>query len=187
MSNVGSKISFGGLLICALVAATRILTYFGAIIFGNEVIADTYLFLNYGFIIGFAITFIGYLLKFIGERDVLDLITALTLLVTIVVSSGLFPYVIFGARLSIMKLIFCVLEELFLLGLGLNFMKKGNTAPGIIMILIFVYFALIYPLAISILFGGAVGGILSYLISIFNSVILALNLGLAAVTVVNEN
>ena len=187
MSNTGSKISFGGLLICALVAAIRVLTYFGAIIFGDRAITGTYLYLNYGFLVGLAIAFIGYVLKFIGERDVFDLITALTVLATIVVSSGLFPYVVFGAQLSIGKLIFSVLEELFLLGLGLNFMKKGKTAPGIIMILMFAYFALLYPVAIAIIFGGGVGGILSYLINIFNGVISALTLGLAAVTSANTD
>lgn len=187
MSNVGSKISCGGLLICALTAGIRILTYFGAIIFGDEVIADTYIYLNYGFLLGLAITFIGYILKFIGERDFFDLITALTILITLVVSSGLFPYVVFGAQLSIGKLIYSVLEELFLLGLGLNFMKKGKTAPGIIMILIFVYFALIYPVAIVIVFGGGVGGIIGYLIRIFNAVISALTLGLAAVSVASDD
>ncbi|MBE6730243.1 MAG: hypothetical protein E7564_00975 [Ruminococcaceae bacterium] len=187
MSNVGSKISCGGLLICALTAGIRILTYFGAIVFGDEVIADTYIYLNYGFLIGLAIAFIGYLLKFIGERDFFDLITAVTILITLVVSSGLFPYVVFGAQLSIGKLIYSVLEELFLLGLGLNFMKKGKSAPGIIMILIFVYFAFLYPVAIAIIFGGGVGGILNYLINIFNGVIITLNLGLAAVTAVNSD
>ncbi len=187
MSNVGSKISCGGLLICALTAGIRILTYFGAIIFGDEVIADTNIYLNYGFLLGLAITFIGYILKFIGERDFFDLITALTILVTIVASSVLYRYIVFRALLSLGNLIFGVLEELFLLGLGLNFMKKGKSAPGIIMILIFVYFALLYPVAIAIIFGGGVGGIIGYLIRIFNAVISALTLGLAAVTSANTD
>ena len=183
MNNVGSKVSFAGLMIGALASACKILTYFGAIIFGHDVINDTYFLLNLAVSAGLFIALIGYGLKFLGERDPVDLITAAALAVSVVFIIGLVPY--FGYDF-INRIFYECLCEIFFIGLGINFMKKGNQAPAIIMFIMFAYFAVFYIVAIQILFGGRVGGIISYLISIFNGVFFTAALGLAAVTVVNE-
>ena len=183
MNNVGSKVSFAGLMIGALASACRILTYFGAIIFGNDVIVNTYHLLNLAIGAGLVIALIGYSLKFLGERDPFDLITAATLALSAVFCIGLVPYFGYGLIEKILYECFC---GVFFVGLGVNFMKKGNQAPAIIMFIMFAYFAVFYLVAIQILFGGGVGGIISYLISIFNGVFYTAALGLAAVTVVNE-
>ena len=185
MNNAGSKISFVGLMLCALITGIRVLTNFGAIITrDDDIIYMTYTYLNYAFLIGLAVILIGFVLKFLGSKDIFDLIVCVCVLASIAVT--FIPMLVFYGSL-IGNIIGSVLDELFLLGIGINLFKKGKQAPGIVLSLMFMYFAVLYPVAVYVVFGGGIGGIIRYLINIFNGALSVVTLGLAAVSVVNDD
>ena len=144
----------------------------------------TYTYLNYAFLIGLAVILIGFVLKFLGSKDIFDLIVCVCVLASIAVT--FIPMLVFYGSL-IGNIIGSVLDELFLLGICINLFKKGKQAPCIILTLMFVYFSVLYPIAMYLIFGGGVGGVMAYAISIFNNVLTAVTLGLAAVSVVNDD
>ena len=51
----------------------------------------------------------------------------------------------------------------------------------------FIYFVLLYPAFMYLIFGGGEGGVIRYLINIFNGTLSVVTLGLAAVSVANDD
>ena len=184
MNNAGSKTSFIGIMLCALVSGARAAAYLAEIITHKHIIFATSVYMMYAVIFGLALLIAGYAIKYFNNKDIFDLITMFTVMVTLAVT--MFPAIIFRGKI-LGDIINLALSNLYLLGVAVNFFRKGKQAPCIILTLMFVYFSVLYPIAMYLIFGGGVGGVMAYAISIFNNVLTAVTLGLAAVSVVNDD
>ena len=154
MKNKGNKITFIGILISILAIAARLVFYLG---FVSRIIQLPFMqvsefvgYLNIAFTLGLAVCLIGYVFKFLGEKDVFDIITIATILVSIIVSFGIITIPILGITDGILQ---NALVNMFLLGIGINVIKKGDTSQGAIMLLAFAFLTVVFPLGLQEIFG----------------------------------
>ena len=154
MKNKGNKITFIGILISILAMAARLVLYLG---FVSRIIQLPFMqmsefvgYLNIAFTLGLAVCLIGYVFKFLGEKDVFDIITIATILVSIIVSFGIITIPILGITDGILH---NALVNMFLLGIGINVIKKGDTSQGAIMLLAFAFLTVVFPLGLQEIFG----------------------------------
>lgn len=192
MNNTGNKVSFGGLLVCALVSIARLAMYFSEVMFHDGSIITNYNLLNVLFAAGLAVTAAGFVLKFLGEKDIFDIIAAVALIVSVVFCISANPFNMYYALMGMPRfeitseVVKAALENVFLLGLAAFFFKKGNKKHGKVLIFAIVYFA-VGQIALNALFldGGASAYL--YFTAIYNSIVMFVTLLFTALTVVNEN
>ena len=153
MKNKGNKIVFVGLLLAVLAIAARLVFYMCGIARILEMpfmaINDIAGYMNLAFVVGLLLCAAGYVLKFLGEKDVFDIITVATIGVSIVMSLNFIQLPVYSMTENIIQR---ALVYLFLLGIGINVLKKGDTMQGGIILLTFAYLAIIFPLCAEELF-----------------------------------
>ena len=153
MKNKGNKIVFVGLLLAVLAIAARLVFYMCGIARILEMpfmaINDIAGYMNLAFIVGLLLCAAGYVLKFLGEKDVFDIITVATIGVSIVMSLNIIQLPVYSMTENIIQR---ALVYLFLLGIGINVLKKGDTMQGGIILLTFAYLSIIFPLCAEELF-----------------------------------
>ena len=193
MNNIGNKVSFSGLLACTLVSLARIAMYFTEVLFYDGNVIKNYSLFSILFAVCLAVTAVGYVLKFLGEKEVFDIIAVVTLVVSVVFCVSSQPFNIYHGLKGLLSLnmngevIKIVLENLFLLGLTAYFFKKGNKKHGKILIFAFAYLS-VGQIALNALFldGGADLGYL-YFTEMYNSIVMLVTLLFTSLTIINDN
>ena len=148
MSNIGKKISIAGFALCILAAGLLCLGFFAAAFIDDDYLfdlSDLNIIVN---TLGLFVVTVGYALKFFGDREILDLVTAgtagLAFVITALPMLGIYIFSPAYTHSILMFIIGNVLSHLVLLVLGINIMKKGNNFFAMLVMAAF-FLAVGYP------------------------------------------
>ena len=149
MSSARKKISIAGFALCILAAGLLCLGFFAAAFIDDDYLfnlSDLNIIVN---TLGLFVVTVGYALKFFGDREILDLVTAgtagLAFVITALPMLGIYIFSPAYTHSILMFIVGNVLSHLVLLALGISIMKKGNNFFAMLVMAAFFFLAVGYP------------------------------------------